>query len=425
MPLLSGLGQSRSQAVFLKIGTLIVITIKKIEMKLLKVALYLLPFVLFSQSKEGYWDNMRSTDQTITLKTKEKKIIKSESFPVGTTEAVFRITVLDDNQQVSSSLVSLLKNIPDPTGISQGSAGAIYMLSTIVGKDKCKFKIFTSLEDAEVYQKQGKAFGAIYTQETPVDKEVKLLKGFTAQTTNLWFVFESDNWILKEKIALEVVPWVDYTVSRGWNATTKNKVITQLKQAPVYKEVVNKQEFAGGVLEMVVEKYSYKEYSELLQDEKQQQMSVFTEKSLSKIGEKNVLANLIRRKAKQLFDSGKRQEAIDLLSKELVETNIATVLDYNNLSKYLLLTNQLDKAESIVQKGIDLDASELKLQLNLAHVYLLKKEVSKAKEIHKKNKNQNINADTTWIRQTQLDFEEFEKANMNTADFKKILKILD
>lgn len=394
-------------------------------MKLLKVALYLLPVVLFSQSKDGFWDNMRSTDQTITLKTKEKKIVKSETFPAGTTEAVFRITVLDDNQQVSSSLVSLLKNIPDPTGISQGSAGAIYMLSTIVGKDKCKFKIFTSLEDAEVYQKQGKAFGAIYTQDTPVDKEVKLLKGFTSQTTNLWFVFESDNWLLKEKIALEVVPWVDYIVSRGWNVTTKNKIVTQLKQAPVYKEVENKQEFVGGVLEMVIEKYSYKEYSELLQDEKQQQISVFTEKSLQKIGEKNVLANLVRKKAKQLYEAGKRQEAIELLSKELVDKNIANMMDYNNLSKYLLLTNQLDKAESVIQKGIGLDASELKLQLNLAHVYLLKKEVSKAKEIHKKNKNQNISADVTWVRQTQLDFEEFEKANIASNDFKKIQKILD
>ena len=394
-------------------------------MKLLKVALYVLPFVLFSQSKDGFWDNMRSTDKTITLKTKEKKIIKSESFPVGTTEVVFRITVLDDNQQVSSSLVSLLKNIPDPTGISQGSAGAIYMLSTIVGKDKCKFKVFTSLEDAEVYQKEGKAIGAIYTQDTPVDKEVKLLKGFTSQTTNLWFVFESDNWLLKEKIALEVVPWVDYTVSRGWNATTKSKIVTQLKQAQVYKEVENKQEFVGSVLEMVIEKYSYKEYSELLQDEKYQQMSVFTEKSLSKIGEKNVLANLIRKKSKQLFDSGKKQEAINLLIKELVDKNTANTQDFNKIAKYFLITNQFNEAERYIQKGMELDPVELGLKLNLAHVYLFKKELSKAKDIHKTYKSQNINATTTWKSQTQADFEEFEREGVVSKDFKKILKLLE
>ncbi|MBL7887852.1 MAG: tetratricopeptide repeat protein [Flavobacterium sp.] len=394
-------------------------------MKLLKAALYLLPFVLFSQSKDGFWDYMRSTDQTITLKTKEKKIIKSESFPVGTTEVVFRITVLDDNQQVSSSLVSLLKNIPDPTGISQGSAGAIYMLSTIVGKDKCKFKIFTSLEDAEIYRKEGKAIGAIYTQDTPVDKEVKLLKGFASQTTNLWFVFESDNWLLKEKIALEVVPWVDYKVSRGWNATTKSKIVTQLKQAQVYKEVENKQEFVGTVLEMIIEKYSYKEYSELLQDEKYQQMSVFTEKSLSKIGEKNVLANLIRKKSKQLFDSGKKQEAITILIKELVDKNTANTQDFNKIGKYFLITNQYNEAERYIQKGIELDPVELGLKLNLAHVYLFKKELSKAKDIHKTYKNQNINATTTWKYQTQADFVEFEKEGVTSKDFKKILKMLE
>jgi hypothetical protein len=38
---------------------------------------------------------------------------------LGTTELIFRITLLDDNQQMAGSLVSLLKAIPDPTGISQ------------------------------------------------------------------------------------------------------------------------------------------------------------------------------------------------------------------------------------------------------------------------------------------------------------------
>jgi hypothetical protein len=28
-------------------------------------------------------------------------------------------------------------------------------------------------------------------------------------TVNLWFGFESSNWIMKKKIILEVVPWVD------------------------------------------------------------------------------------------------------------------------------------------------------------------------------------------------------------------------
>jgi hypothetical protein len=32
---------------------------------------------------------------------------------------------------------------------------------------------------------------------------------------NLWFGFESKNWIMNQKIILEVVPWVDNKLSRG------------------------------------------------------------------------------------------------------------------------------------------------------------------------------------------------------------------
>jgi hypothetical protein len=44
-------------------------------------------------------------------------VIKTDDFPVGTTELIYRITLLDDNQKIANSLVSLLKAVPDPTGI--------------------------------------------------------------------------------------------------------------------------------------------------------------------------------------------------------------------------------------------------------------------------------------------------------------------
>ena len=74
---------------------------------------------LFSQTQDGYWDNIRTTNETITLKAGEKKSIKTANFPEGTTEVVYRITLLDDNQKLSSSLVSVLKAIPDPTEIGR------------------------------------------------------------------------------------------------------------------------------------------------------------------------------------------------------------------------------------------------------------------------------------------------------------------
>jgi hypothetical protein len=39
-------------------------------------------------------------------------VIKTDDFPVGTTELIYRITLLDDNQKIANSLVSLLKAVP-------------------------------------------------------------------------------------------------------------------------------------------------------------------------------------------------------------------------------------------------------------------------------------------------------------------------
>lgn len=102
-------------------------------------------------------------------------------------------------------MVSLLKAIPDPSGISQGTAGAVFLLSTITGEDKCKFYVFTNETDALQFEKSGITKNACFAQETPVNKAAKLLsdesKCLSANPKNLWFVFESDNWIMKQKLS--------------------------------------------------------------------------------------------------------------------------------------------------------------------------------------------------------------------------------
>ena len=103
--------------------------------------------------KDGYWDKTRSTTEEITVSARERIIIKTEDLPEGTTEMVYRITLLDENQQMAGSLVSVLKSIPDPTGISQGSAGAVFLLSKISGDDKCNYAVFSSNDLAKKYKK--------------------------------------------------------------------------------------------------------------------------------------------------------------------------------------------------------------------------------------------------------------------------------
>ncbi len=55
---------------------------------------------VFSQ-KDGYWDKTRATTEEITVSARDRIVIKTQDFPEGTTEVVYRITLLDKNQQMA------------------------------------------------------------------------------------------------------------------------------------------------------------------------------------------------------------------------------------------------------------------------------------------------------------------------------------
>jgi hypothetical protein len=68
----------------------------------MKIIIFLLGTIAFAQQPDGYWDKERVTTKEILLKAGERTIIKLEDLPVGTTEFVFRITLLDENQKLVS-----------------------------------------------------------------------------------------------------------------------------------------------------------------------------------------------------------------------------------------------------------------------------------------------------------------------------------
>ena len=214
--------------------------------------------ITLAQNKEGFWDNIRTTNETIILEAGKRKSIKSADFPIGTTEVVYRISLLDDNQKISSSLVSVLKAIPDPTGISQGAAGTVFLLSTISGDDKCKFYVFTNEVDALQFEKTGVVKNACVTQDEPVNKAAKLLteksKCLPQGAQNLWFGFQSDNWVMKEKIILEIVPWVNYNLRSGWTAESKKEVLALASKLEVVSYLSKKDQFYGLFLENITDK---------------------------------------------------------------------------------------------------------------------------------------------------------------------------
>lgn len=391
--------------------------------------LFLSHIALFSQSKEGYWDQIRTTNQTFSIKAGESKIIKSEDFPEGTTEFVYRITILDKNQQISSSLTSLLKSIPDPTGISQGAAGGVFLLSTISGEDKSKYAVFSSQNEAENYTKTKKTDKACFFQEKPINKEAKVLSlqasCFTASSKNVFFTFESDNWVLNQTIVLEIVPWIDLNLSRGWNASSKLELLALCKSQKIFALLTKKEAYSAQFIEKITQKYSRKEFHNLIAVEKNQYLDAISEQIITKNGELEVLHNQIRETANKAFLKGEIDEAITLLKNEFFAKKKASAIDYYHLSRYYLVSKQFDKAEKICKEGIAMDSAEIPLQLQLAHIYLLTDRLPLAKTIHSNYKNQNINATTDWKSQTIADFLLFEKYQLPNNDFKKIIRLLD
>jgi len=401
---------------------------------MLKKLYLILPILSISlttaQSKDGYWDNFRTTNETITLKAGEKKVIKTSDFPEGTTEVVYRITLLDDNQKLSSSLVSVLKAIPDPTGISQGTAGVIFLASTISGEDKAKYAIFSQSKDAEDFITSNKANKACLYQEIPINKEARLLKAkdsdcFNSKNQNLFFVFESDNWVMKEKVILEVVPWIDNKASNGWNSESKKEIIKIAQNLELSKTLSKKEEFYALFLENIIKKYKASEYNQLLPVEKSRVTDVAVEESLRQTGEINKYYGAIRNKSIALFNKGKIKEAIEVINTDIFNKNKATVADYSLLGGYYLVTKQFAKAEQTYNSGLKLNPSEINFQLKLAHVYMFTNRLSQAKAIHKSFSNQNLDNSNAWIDQVKEDFKEFQKFGLPTENFKKILRVLE
>jgi len=398
-----------------------------------KLFFLVLSTVIFQSAiaqSDGYWDKDRATSKEIIVGAGNRVVIKSEDLPVGTTEIVYRITLLDENQQMASSLVSLLKAIPDPTGISQGSAGAVFLLSKASGDDKCKYAVFNASALAAAYKDSGKTDKACLYQDSPVNKDAKRLSlgkstCLQSNSENIWFGFESQNWVMKQKIVLEIVPWVNIKLNRGWNPETKTELINICSAQKVAKSVKKPDQFCNCFLSAVSEKYTYREFKQLIAVERSANIEAFTVQCLKKSNEEYLLLNPIREEAYGYFLKDNFEEAIRITQQEILDKNYGVPMDYSTLGEYYMFSKQFAKAESAFKRGLERDPSELNFQINLAHVYLFTDRMDEAKAIHKKYKNQNIFSKISWKTQTEQDFAEFKKRGFPDKNFKKILRIID
>jgi tetratricopeptide (TPR) repeat protein len=398
-------------------------------MKVVVVLLICLSFTSVFAQKDGYWDKERAIKKEIVVSARERTVIKTEDLPVGTTEVVYRITLLDENQQLANSLVSLLKSIPDPTGISQGSAGAVFLLSKISGDDKCNYAIFSNDVWALEYKKTGSKKNACFNQEDAVSTDAKRLSidkslCLLPSSNAMWFGFESKNWIMNQKIILEVVPWVNTRLSCGWTLENKKLILNQCKISELAKKIINPDDFCVCVLDKVQKEYKFQEFQKLLEIEKSKVFKDFGSTCFNETGASKTFYSDLRHQATDLVKQGKYGEAIDKIV-IIVANGKANSKDYNTLGYAYIMTKQYAKAIKFLKEGEILDSSELLIQLNLAHAYMLNKDFKLAKQIHKKYQFQNVTDSLSWTQKVKLDFETFEKAGLPSGDFNRVLRLFE
>jgi hypothetical protein len=394
-----------------------------------KIFLFLLITQISFAQKDGFWDKERAFTKEIKLSSGNRTLVKIDDLPEGASEFVFRILLIDENGKITTSLASILKAIPDPTGISQGTAGAIVLTNSLSGDDTCVYGIYTSEKAGNQFLKDGKLETACYFSKEPINKDSKVISIKNTKcfdnTPNIWFAFENKNWVLSTKIILEVVSWIDYSASRGWNLETKKELLTEAEKLAQVKMVANKNNYLATFLKVFAAKYKYTEYKQLLAIEKMNAMQSIATESLAQSGELQNYIDKIRSASFDLFKIGKSEEAIALIQKEIIEKKYAKDNDYSALGDIYLFNKQFVKAEEQYKKAIDKNTSELRYQLKLAHVFMFSNKIVEAKEIHKLYKDNNISANKSWIAQTKYDFEDFEKRGFSTDNFKKILRILE
>lgn len=394
-----------------------------------KIFLLLLIAQISFAQKDGFWDKERAFTKEIKLSSGNRTLVKIDDLPEGTSEFVFRILLIDENGKITTSLASILKAIPDPTGISQGTAGAIVLTNSLSGDDTCVYGIYTSEKAGNQFLKDGKLETACYFSKEPINKDSKVISIKNTKcfenTPNIWFAFENKNWVLSTKIVLEVVSWIDYSASRGWNLETKKELLTEAEKLAQVKMVANKNNYLATFLKVFAAKYKYTEYKQLLAIEKMNAMQSIATESLAQSGELQNYIDKIRSASFDLYKIGKSEEAIALIQKEIIEKKYAKDNDYSALGDIYLFNKQFVKAEEQYKKAIDKNTSELRYQLKLAHVFMFSNKIVETKKIHKLYKDNNISANKSWIAQTKYDFEDFEKRGFSTDNFKKILRILE
>lgn len=397
--------------------------------KILFIILSFLSIVTKAQNQDGYWDKDRATTRETILSAGTITWIRTDELPIGTTEIVYRITILDVNQKLVNSLSTALMAIPDPSGISKGSGLALSLMSGLSGDDNCYYSIFNSNELANNYSKTGNYKTACYSNPNEVNRDVNRIilnksNCLTENTRYLWFGFKSTNMIMDEKIVLEVVPWVDNIASRGWTNVIKTQFIENCKTNQAISNINNPEEYCLCLLNELQNNYKVQDFQKLIPQEQNKIMQKTGTKCLSTTGELDNIYNKERSLAITYISNKQYNDATDKYL-EIIKNTTPQYTDYNNLGYCYILTKQYLKAIKYLKEGEKIDETDLMIKGNLAHAYLLNGDFEIAKNIYLKYKSQNINGNQSWSEMVKTDFKDFKENGLQSEHYDEILSLMN
>lgn len=385
-------------------------------MKKLVTILYLslILFTLHSQDAKGYWDVVRSPLKKFQLQPHTVRMYEID-IPYGTTQLVYRLTVLQTSQDIPNKLAGIASSFKTPEALIAGAA--LKLGSALIGTDKCSFYIYQNKKDA--LNNVGKNACDAIPNATQCNGYLNN-KCITIYSNKIYVVVETININFPSNIVIEILPWVEPDKERGWS-----------KEAIIKTKEVLVKDYNEDIIDCIAEKL-VKDYSvmELVKIGAENEKKVLDEYSMACLDELgiskdlyNEIDNNYRNEADSLIGIKKYTDAIDIYLM-LDEDTSANDMDYNSLGWCYLLTKQYLKAIKYLKKGEKIDETNLLIQENLAHAYLLSNNFEKAKEIYIKYKGFNVDETQSWEDSVKEDFKTFAEMGIKSDKYNQILELL-
>lgn len=382
---------------------------------------------VFCQNAMGYWDKSRSIYKEIKLSAGERTWYRID-VPLGTTQVVARITMLGKSQRITKSLTDLLLNIPGTQ--AKALAAGTSLTSAVMGDDECSYRIFLNKKDADAYYINKTSTNSCKLGNSITHEVIYLDRGkgcINGNATSLYFAFQSENSVLDQRIILELLPWVDEEASKGWTKEIKenmyNVFLSSFTSAGIEKE--DAQNVSQCIILKLQSQYTLPQIQNYSEPELNAICERLAEECVEEGGYYEAIAeeeqNTLLEEAEKLAEDGKYGEAADKLMELINSIESPDALYYNELGYNLLLSKQFTRALKYLKEGEIKDETDLLIQGNLAHAYLLTGEFQKANFIYQKYRGQNVDAKTSWEDMVKEDFDAFKELGISSSKFTEIL----